>query len=105
MLLIADARIPARDDRRNRLKVTGIKSLVKTQAQSHSGEAVRAEKDLLFRPHRCGFVQFRITRLLIPATRRLIARVIARRMRAVRARIRDVRSRTRPYVRKKNVFW
>ena len=44
VLLVADARIPARNNPRNRLQVTGIKSLVKTQAQSHSGEAVKAEK-------------------------------------------------------------
>src|ERR1700749_4661627 len=61
---------------------------------------------LLFRPHRLGFVQSRVSRLLIPVTRRLVLPVIARRdARGPQSAARTCCLRTGRTGRKKGVFF
>src|ERR1700749_742211 len=61
---------------------------------------------LLFRPHRLGFVQSRVSRFLIPVTRRLVLPVIARRdARGPQSAARTCCLRTGRTGRKKGVFF
>src|ERR1700742_2789969 len=61
---------------------------------------------LLFKPHRLGFVQSRVSRLLIPVTRRLVLPVIARRdARGPQSTARTCCLRTRRNGRRKGVFF